>query len=120
MVDSGLLEALNKIDLLPVGDRDEILNQARRRPDSMPISAITGEGIPALMAILDSRLSESRETIDISLPHSDGATIAWLYQHGEVMDRRDDDDSVHMSVRLDSADVQRLRQRQGKGKDHEG
>ena len=115
-VDGGLTEALNKIDLLPAERRDEVLNQARRRPSAIPISAITGEGVEALLDGLDRRLSEGRQLIDLTLPLSDGAGIAWLYSHGEVVARRDDEAHAFMRVRLDPADAQRYRQRQGEGR----
>ncbi len=115
MVDRGMVEAENKMDLLPTDRREEIVNQARRRPDAFPVSAITGEGLDALLACLDRKLSEGRQTLDLALPLSDGAAIAWLYQHGEVVARRDDDTEAFMRVRLDPADAQRYRQRQSEG-----
>ncbi|MGE5476154.1 MAG: GTPase HflX [Bacteroidales bacterium] len=116
IVDRGLVEALNKIDLMDVEGREELLNQARRRPLAIPVSAMTGEGVEALLACLDERLSQGRETLDVELPLTDGATISWLYRHGEVTERRDDDTTAHMRVRLDPVDAQRFQQRQAGGK----
>ena len=42
------------------------------------------------------------------LPASDGARMAWLYEHGEVMERRDEEDGVHMVVRMLAADRARF------------
>ena len=42
---------------------------------------------------------------------SDGARLAWLYRHGEVTDRRDDADLVHVTVRLLPADRARFESR---------
>ena len=36
------------------------------------------------------------EVADYHLPASDGARMAWLYEHGEVMERRDEEDGVHI------------------------
>ncbi|MGE5515821.1 MAG: GTPase HflX [Bacteroidota bacterium] len=116
VVDRGLVEALNKIDLMDESAREELLNQARRRPHAIPVSAMTGEGVEAVLACLDERLSHGRETLDLQLPLSDGAAISWLYQHGEVVERRDDDDTAHMRVRLDPVDAQRFHQRHVGGK----
>jgi GTP-binding protein HflX len=116
MVDRGLVEALNKIDRLPQDGHDEVVNQARRRPGAIAVSAVTGEGVAELVASLDARLSQGRETLDLHLPLTDGAGIAWLYRHGEVVARRDDEASAYIRVRLDPADVQRYRQRQGEGR----
>ena len=52
-VESGMIEALNKIDLLPKAERSVLKNQARRNRDAVPISAKTGEGCDKLLALLD-------------------------------------------------------------------
>lgn len=115
-VDAGLVEALNKIDLLTPEARALITNQAIRRTapaaPAIPISAVTGDGCDTLMALLDSRLSESRQMIDVDVALTDGATLAWLYAHGEVVNRRDDEVFAHLSVRLDAADAARFAHRQ--------
>jgi GTPase len=116
VVDRGLVEALNKIDLLPAEGCAEVVNQAKRRPDVLPLSAVTGDGIADLLACLDRRLASGRETVDLSLPLSDGAAISWLYQHGEVIARREDQSTAYMRVRLDPADTKRFRQRQAAGR----
>lgn len=116
VVDRGLVEALNKIDLLDETRRDEVMNQAKRRPDCLALSALTGEGVPALLAELDRRLGTGREVIDVSLSLSDGASISWLYRHGEVVARRDDQSHAFMRVKLDVADIKRFHQRQADGR----
>ena len=40
------------------------------------------------------------EVADYVLPLSDGARLAWLYEHGEVLDRSDGEDGLHLRVRL--------------------
>lgn len=116
IVDRGLVEALNKTDLLPDAERMEVINHAKRRPDSIPVSALSGDGIDDLLACFDRLLSKNRETLDFQLPLSDGSSISWLYRHGEVVARRDDDSTAYMRVRLDQADAQRFQQRQFEGK----
>jgi GTPase len=39
----------------------------------------------------------------VTVPLSDGATIAWLYRHGEVRSRHDDGEIAHFTVALDAA-----------------
>jgi GTP-binding protein HflX len=39
----------------------------------------------------------------VDVPLSDGATIAWLYRHGDVRSRKDDDEMAHLTVALDAA-----------------
>ncbi|WP_142846937.1 GTPase HflX [Telmatospirillum sp. J64-1] len=119
-VDKGLVEVLNKIDLLDEHRRAEVLNQASRAEGIMPISALTGEGSAALLDLLDQRLAANREMVEVSLRLTDGATISWLYQHGEVVERRDDEDHAYMMVRLDAADVQRLHRLRRRDGDNSG
>jgi GTP-binding protein HflX len=46
------------------------------------------------------------------IPPQDGARMAWLYQHGEVVERYDDEAAVHMKVRLLPADRARFERRE--------
>ncbi len=111
-VEHGLIEALNKIDLLEPATRESLLNQVRRNRDVVPVSAVTGEGCDRLLELLDERLDGGRLLVDLDVPLTDGAGIAWLYRNGDVVSRRDDETSAHMSVRLGEADLGRFRSRQ--------
>jgi GTP-binding protein HflX len=96
------IEVLNKADLL--GGVAEV----PLREGAVAVSAITGEGLEALKAAIDSRIAQGMEVADYVIPPHDGARLAWLYQHGEVVDRYDDDAAVHMKVRLLPADRARF------------
>jgi GTP-binding protein HflX len=111
-VDEGLIEALNKIDLLDPETVSGLMAQGRRDDALVALSAVTGAGVADLLAAIDGRLDRGRITVDISVPVTDGAAIAWLYRRGEVVSRRDDDELAHMVVRLDPADAGRIQQKQ--------
>ncbi len=102
-VDEGLLEALNKVDLLSPPDRREIINQSERQNLTVPVSAVTGLGLDRLLEAIDTHLSGRRTIVALDVPLSDGAAIAWLYRNGEVLERRDDEQLAHIQVRLDDA-----------------
>ena len=102
------IEVLNKVDLLEHEDRDVVLEQAARDDGAVAVSAVTGEGLDDLLAVIAERLDKAREVVDLSLGHDEGATLAWLYRHGEVLERREDEARVHLRVALDPADRQRL------------
>jgi GTP-binding protein HflX len=108
LVDNGLLEVLNKIDLLGDEAHLRIANQTSRDPLQIPVSAKTGEGIAALLRLIDERLAANRSEVSVSVPLHDGATIAFLYRQGEVMERADDEHDAHFRVRLDPVDADRL------------
>ncbi len=74
----------------------------------MPISAVTGEGCEALLQLLDTRLLDGIRPVPLAVELSDGAGIAWLYRHGEVLERRDDEARAHFLVNLRPEDVERF------------
>ncbi len=99
---SRTIEVLNKADLM--GGVAEVVP----REGCVPVSALTGDGLPELLRSIDGRISAGMETAEYDLPAADGAKLAWLYEHGEVLERRDGDDGVHIRVRMLSADRARF------------
>jgi GTP-binding protein HflX len=101
-----LIEVWNKLDLVPEDERLALVARACRAadsgaPEALPVSAVTGEGCEALLAAVASRVDRG-EPLDLDLPPGDGEALAWLYRHGRVVGRRDDElGAMHLSVRLD-------------------
>ncbi len=112
--ESRILQVLNKIDLLHPAARAQLREQAAREPDQVALSATTGEGCAELLRTIDRRLAEGRRVVELRIDHGDGATLAWLHRHGEVLSRRDDEREAHLTVRMDAADIQRFEQRAGR------
>jgi GTPase len=112
LVEDGLIEVLNKIDLLDAETRETLLNQAARNDEVVALSAATGEGCDGLLALIAGRLDSAGRSVRVDVPLSDGKTLAWIYARGEVLGRRDDGEAAHLSVRLSDADLGRLRHRQ--------
>ncbi|MGH6990176.1 MAG: GTPase HflX, partial [Stellaceae bacterium] len=109
---SGMIEALNKIDLLDAEQRERLIHGLARTPDKIAVSAATGEGCDRLLALLDARLAADRDLVELDVPAADGAAIAWLYAHGEVVYRQDDEAAAHLTIRLSAADQGRFRNRE--------
>jgi len=112
LVEDGLIEVLNKIDLLDEASRNALLTQTQRNEEVVALSARTGEGCDGLLALIARRLDSTARAVRIDVPLTDGKTLAWIYQRGEVLGRRDDGEAAHLSVRLSDADLGRLRHRQ--------
>jgi len=93
------IEVLNKADLL--GGPDSV---ASRAAGGLAVSALTGEGLDMLSAALDARLSAHMVTECFDLPSEDGARLAWLYRHGEVLEREEVEGLIQITVRLSRAD----------------
>jgi GTP-binding protein HflX len=111
--DKRLIEVWNKIDCLDGEARARVLNLAERQPsDRRPavVSALTGEGMSGLLAAIEARLGESRQTIEVSVDATDGAGLSWLYRHSEVLARDvHDDGRLTVTVRADADNAARVR-----------
>jgi GTPase len=110
--EDAVVEAMNKIDLLDPTARASLAGQQLSNSQSVALSAATGEGCDALLGLIDRRLESEARVVRLEIPHTDGKTLAWVYDRGEVLGRRDDNEAAHLSVRLSEADIARLRHRQ--------
>jgi GTPase len=109
-----LVEAWNKIDALPPETRAETLAQAAQSPNTIPVSARSGEGLDTLLALIEERLSANDKTVHLDLGHDQGALINWLHQQGRVLARKDDEAGVHLDVALPPAALGQLEEKLGR------
>ncbi len=119
---SGVVEVLNKLDLLEPRQRAALLAHGGDGENGgagdgngawVAASALTGAGMEGVIGMIDARLAAARRIVEVRVPYADGATLAWLYRHGEVLDRADDGDEACIRVGLTPADAGRLEQRPG-------
>ena len=101
MDERRILEVWNKVDLLPEDGRQTVVGDARRaHPPAVPVSAVTGEGIDDLLEAVAGLVDEA-PPVEIRTSAGEGAAIAWLYQHGRVLERdTDEEGGVRLSVSL--------------------
>ncbi|TPE59040.1 GTPase HflX [Sandaracinobacter neustonicus] len=104
-----MIEALNKADKLDADTHEAAIERTSRDPDVILVSALTGEGIEELKALLAERLQSPGEIHEIRLHPSDGKRLAWLHANGEVISQRDDGGAIHLQVRLDAEKERRFR-----------
>ncbi len=103
-----IIEALNKVDLIDPDQQAALRLEAARRDDMVLLSAVTGEGVDALQLAIVKRLQASARIHSFTFGPADGARMAWLHKHGEVVDRTVSEDGLtQMKVRLD--DVMKAR-----------
>ena len=112
VAENGLIEAMNKLDLVDPANRAGLMSRGSRDRQRVALSALTGEGCKALLATIERRLESDIRPVRLDIPLTDGKTLAWIYRHGEVLGRRDDAEAAHLSVRLSEADIARLRHQQ--------
>jgi GTP-binding protein HflX len=103
--DTRLIEVWNKIDRIDAVERARLENLAARHADDghrpVLVSAVTGEGTDALIAMIAATFARSRVTLDVALDLADGAGMSWLHRHAEVLARDEGADGrMHMTVRV--------------------
>ena len=103
-----MIEAWNKIDLLEADERERVAAEAARKPETVPISALKGEGIGDLLAAIAARLRAGSRLRRVTLPSADGAAIAWLHKHGQIVQQHANDLETELEVRISDADWARF------------
>ncbi|WP_300391978.1 GTPase HflX [Henriciella sp.] len=84
-----IIEAWNKVDLLPWDIQDTLRMSARSGLGETPAvvtSALTGDGVDELLDLIAHSIREELETYRVQLEPKDGAARAWLHEHGSVLD----------------------------------
>nr|WP_246728506.1 GTPase HflX [Microvirga terricola] len=99
-----IIEVWNKADLLNAEDRERLaVTSSRAESEQRPIliSALTGEGIPELLATIEQHLSAGRLTYEVNVAPEDGQGLAWLHENTEILSRETLEDGRSMlRVRL--------------------
>jgi len=111
-----LFEVWNKIDLLPEDRRAALAQQDARTPGVHIASALTGEGIGALLAAVSAALDEARRTETLTLGFDEGRARAWLHAEGVVKAEAETEGGHRMTVALTErqrTSLARLRPGQG-------
>ncbi|MEW5421858.1 GTPase HflX [Amorphus sp. 3PC139-8] len=106
-----VLEVWNKADLLEPNQRERVF--ADQGKDAVAVSALTGEGIDRLLDRIEAKLTEGRSRADVILPAEEGELLAWLYRSTEVLERHDEPDQIHLTVRIPAAVAERFARKAG-------
>lgn len=94
------LLVLNKSDALTNGQRQRISNLY---PDALLVSAITGEGLEALVDAINTALATGLVTLSLAIPYERGDLVAAAHQMGEVVDEKHDENGTILDVRVPAA-----------------
>jgi GTP-binding protein HflX len=107
-----MIEVWNKADLLSPAQHERLTELAARR-GAVLVSAATGEGLESLLHRIETLLGAEESVRAISLAPHEGAEMAWLYRHGEVLRREEGENGLRFLVRFSSADLARAERRFG-------
>ncbi|NTJ42328.1 GTPase HflX [Agrobacterium larrymoorei] len=111
-----LIEVWNKVDRLEPEAHDAIMQKAVGRTNVRAVSAITGEGVDALMTEISSRLSGVLTETTVVLPVDKLKLLSWVYDNAIVDAREDQEDgSVALDLRLSEMQAAELDRLMGVG-----
>ena len=103
-----IMPVFNKIDA--VGDAAAVAERVRGLfPNAVVASAIRPDGLEELKARLRELSRRERPAVSVRIPIGDGARLAEIYRLGEVISREQLNGVFELRVRLDPAEVSRLR-----------
>ena len=109
-----LIEALNKIDLLPAEAREGLLAQNRAASSGpIAISALNGAGLDVLLERMTAVLGQERIIFHLDLDAADGEGLAWSYAHGQILERHDTEDGPRLEIAVDPQELERFTSRFG-------
>ena len=106
--DRPMIEILNKIDLLPDEAREGLLEGNRRGKSAAAVSAMSGEGLAELLARFEADMTHDNIDMRLSLDANDGAGLAWVYRHAEVVERRETGGNIVLKLRIRPQDEARI------------
>jgi GTP-binding protein HflX len=107
-----VIEVWNKLDRLDADARLALANEEKAHEAApLAISAATGEGIDRLLRAIEDRLARGRPLVELTLDAGDGQGLHWLYEHAEVMSRRDEEEGLRLTVRVAADQIERVKRR---------
>ena len=113
-----VIEVWNKIDRLDPVRHDELLAEGARTvvggPTTVPCSAVTGEGVAALLDLIEDRLNRDRAVFRVEIPVTMGELVAWLHRNAEVVERIDGEETVSLRLRVPEKTLDHFRSRAGR------
>ncbi|GHE02462.1 GTPase HflX [Defluviimonas sp. 20V17] len=94
-----LIEVWNKIDQLVAPAREALEVQAARSDNVRAISALSGQGMAALLAGIETGLAEERIERVLELSFAEGKRRAWLHDQGVVVDEIETETGYRLTLR---------------------
>ncbi|MBX9452070.1 MAG: GTPase HflX [Mesorhizobium sp.] len=110
-----VLEVWNKVDLLDETDRERLLQADGGTAKPVAISAISGEGVDRLSALVEERIAGATAAVRVKLTTARAGEIDWVYRNGDVIGRENHDDgSVDLIVNATAAIRKEIEERFGR------
>ncbi|MBF0183787.1 MAG: GTPase HflX [Magnetococcales bacterium] len=106
VLEKSMLTVYNKIDQVATPG---LLERLQARTDSLLLSALTGEGIPHLLQLLEQQANRNAPCFHLRIPYSEGALLARLTREGWILEKEEQEESLRLLIALPVAVAGRLR-----------
>lgn len=90
-----IINVMNKIDLLP--SSEAMPDVASEFPNAVAISALTGEGLPRLLARVEEILEAQMDQIDVLIPYSEGELVDLFHRRGLIQKEEHTEHGTHIA-----------------------
>jgi GTP-binding protein HflX len=84
-------------------DADRRLELEFRHPDAVLVSAVTGEGLDALVAKVEEEFRQTLREVELLIPYDEGGRLAELHDLAGDLRRTETPDGVRIVARLPAA-----------------
>ncbi|HUR15363.1 MAG TPA: GTPase HflX [Mycobacteriales bacterium] len=88
---------VNKCDL---ADPIVLSRLQRREKHLVAVSALTGEGLPELLQLLEDEVPHLDTLVDVVLPYSDGSLVSRIHDEGEILSQEHLDEGTRLKARV--------------------
>lgn len=102
-----IIHVLNKIDSVP--HEKMIRAWVRKLEHGVAISALTGEGVGALLNMIEGFVSSSMQRVKLNIPFDDGRTIGRILRNGHVITKTYSDTGMIIEAEVNKAMVGSLK-----------
>ena len=107
--DERIIEVYNKIDAVDEDTRADLSQHCQNvETECVVLSAVKGQGVDTLLEKIAHITAKNDQTVQINIDITDGKAIAWLYKYGDVLERKDGEKTVELSLRLDTAHLKKF------------
>jgi GTP-binding protein HflX len=96
-VDRPSVLVFNKCDLVEPNDRAAMMS---RYPDAAFASAMTGEGIDALVARIADEAARSSLVISVLVPYTRGDLVRVAHEHTQIVSENHDEHGTRLTLRI--------------------
>jgi GTP-binding protein HflX len=89
---------------------DGAVRLAARQPGAVAVSAVTGEGLDALLQALSDRVRVLTQVTELLIPFDRGDMLAALHREGQVLVEHAEEGGIRIRARLEPGSVGRMRE----------